>query len=304
MSGDRTSMRHSALVYASQDDYVARAVGFLREGLDAGEGAVVGNTRPGLAAVREALGPDAARVTFVDVAAAYTRPARTFAAYNKVYMDEFKKAASVRVIADVQYGPEPTEWETWMGYEALMNRAFAHLPTWAMCSYDANGLPDRLLEAVWRTHPEVGAGNTWHQSDHFEDPTDLLRRITPAPEPLPALRSIRFGREPEALREALARELAAERVTEARALDMLLAVIEVARNAAEHGGGVKAVRVGRADGRFVCEIVDHGIGFDDPAAGYLPPREGIGRGLWVARQLTWRIEFFQSSLGFTARIWA
>ncbi len=44
-------------------------------------------------------------------------------------------------------------------------------------------------------------------------------------------------------------------------------------------------------------------GFDDHAAGYLAPREGVGSGLWVARQLTWRIEFFQSPRGFTARIW-
>ena len=46
-----------------------------------------------------------------------------------------------------------------------------------------------------------------------------------------------------------------------------------------------------------------GDGFEDPAAGYLAPREGIGAGLWVARQLTWRIEFFDSPTGFTARIW-
>lgn len=296
-------MRHSALVYESQDEYLGRAVAFLREGLEAGEGAVVGNTRSGLAAVRETLGPDAARVTFIDVGAAYTRPARTFAAYHKVYADEFKKAESVRVISDVQYGPEPAEWEMWMGYEALMNRAFAHLPTWAMCTYNANGLPDRLLEAVWRTHPEVGADRTWNKSDRFEDPADLLRRIAPVPDPLPQLRSISFGDDAEGLREQLARELAAERVTEAKTLDMLIAVTEVATNAADHGGGVKAVRVGRASGRFVCEIVDRGSGFDDPTAGYLPPREAVGRGLWVARQLTWRIEFFHSPHGFTARIW-
>jgi anti-sigma regulatory factor (Ser/Thr protein kinase) len=303
MSSDGTGMRHSAFVYESQDDYVARAVAFLREGLEAGEGSVVGNTRAGLAAVREALGPDAARVTFIDVGAAYTRPARTFAAYHQVYADEFKRAESVRVISDVQFGPEPAEWEMWMGYEALMNRAFAHLPTWAMCTYNANGLPDPLLEAVWRTHPEVVANNTWKQSDHFEDPANLLRRITPVPEPLPRLRSIPIGRDPETLREALARELAAERVSEAKTLDMLVTVTEIAANAADHGSGMKDVRIGRASGRFVCEIVDRGSGFDDPTAGYLPPRMGIGSGLWVARQLTWRIEFFHSPQGFTARIW-
>jgi anti-sigma regulatory factor (Ser/Thr protein kinase) len=303
MSSENTGMRHSALVYESQDEYVARAVAFLREGLEAGEGGVVGNTRSGLAAMREALGPDAARVTFVDVGAAYTRPARTFAAYHKVYAEELRKAASVRVISDVQFGPEPAEWELWIGYEALMNQAFAHLPTWAMCTYNANGLPDRLLEAVWRTHPEVVADNTWRKSDHFEDPTDLLRRIAPVPEPLPELRSISFGRDAETLRVALARELAAEKVTDAKTLDMLLAATEVATNAAYHGGGVKDVRVGRANGRFVCEIVDRGGGFDDPTAGYVPPRKGIGSGLWVARQLTWRIEFFRSPQGFTARMW-
>jgi anti-sigma regulatory factor (Ser/Thr protein kinase) len=303
MSAEASTMRHSALVYESRDEYVDRAVAFLREGLEAGEGAVVGNTRSGLAAVREALGPDAAQVTFIDVGAAYTRPARTFAAYHKVYADEFKKAASVRVISDVQYGPEPAEWEMWMGYEALMNHAFAHLPTWAMCTYNANGLPDPLLETVWRTHPEVGTGTTWTKSDHFEEPTHLLRRITPLPEPLPDLRSISSGRGPEALRENLARELTADGVTEAKTLDMLIAATEIAANAEDHGGGVKDVRVGRANGRFVCEIVDRGNGFDDPTAGYLPPRKGIGRGLWVARQLTWRIDFFRSPQGFTARIW-
>jgi anti-sigma regulatory factor (Ser/Thr protein kinase) len=83
----------------------------------------------------------------------------------------------------------------------------------------------------------------------------------------------------------------------------LLAASEIANNAMQHGGGIREVRVGRMQGRFVCEIVDRGEGFDDPAAGYLAPREGIGTGLWVARQLTWRIEFFHSSRGFTSRIW-
>ena len=88
-----------------------------------------------------------------------------------------------------------------------------------------------------------------------------------------------------------------------KVLEMLLAATEVASNAIEHGGGVKDVRAGRVDGRFVCEIVDTGSGFDDPTAGYLAPHAGRGTGLWVARQLTWEIEFLRSPDGFTARIW-
>jgi anti-sigma regulatory factor (Ser/Thr protein kinase) len=171
------------------------------------------------------------------------------------------------------------------------------------CSYNANGTPEPIIEGIWRTHPEVVDGNTSSPSGRYENPDDLLRRITPAPEPLTELRSIPFGRDTEQFRERLARELRAARVPESQVLEMLVAATEVATNAVDHGGGVKDVRVGRAEGRFVCEIVDRGDGFDDPTAGYVAPRPGIGAGLWVARQLAWRIEFFQSAAGFTARLW-
>ena len=79
-------------------------------------------------------------------------------------------------------------------------------------------------------------------------------------------------------------------------------LLSVAANAVLHGGGVRDVRIGRASGRFACEIVDPGPGFDQPAAGYLAPRPGSGSGLWIARQLTWQIDFFRAAEGFTARI--
>jgi len=298
-----SGLRHNALVYESDDEYVTRSVAFLRAGLERGEGGVVANTRSGLAVIREALGSEAAGVTFVDVGAAYTRPARTLAAYHQVYAEELKKAASVRVVADVQFGPDPAEWNIWMGYEAALTRCFAHLPTWVMCTYNANGLPDPILEAVWRTHTDVLAGDGWTESRQFENPTELLREVTREPEPLTELRSIPCGRDAEAFRERLAHELGAEKVPEAKALDMLIAGTEIFANAEGHGGGVEAVRVGRAKGRFVCEVVDRGSGFDDPAAGYLAPREGVGTGLWIARRLTWELEFFGSPQGFTARTW-
>jgi anti-sigma regulatory factor (Ser/Thr protein kinase) len=205
-------------------------------------------------------------------------------------------------VADVQVGPEPGEWDRWAAYEAVFNRSFAHLPAWVLCSYDANGLPDPVLESVWQTHPEVVDGDGWSASDRFADPDALLRSVTPDATPLPGLRSIGGGTDVEALRERLARELVAAGVPEARVIDMLLAASEVAANAVRHGGGIVDVRVGQPSGRFVCEIVDPGDGFDDPAAGYLAPRPGVGSGLWVARQLTWEIEFLRSPEGFVTRI--
>jgi anti-sigma regulatory factor (Ser/Thr protein kinase) len=303
MNPDAGGLRHNALVYESEDEYLARTVPFLREGIDAGEGAIVAHTKPGLAMTREALGPDAAQVTFVDVSDAYTRPAWTLAAYHKVFAGQLEKTPALRAVADVQFGLDPAEWDLWTGYEAVFNRSFAHLPVWVWCSYNVEGTPDPIIEGVWQTHPEVVDGETSTASERYEDPDDLLRRVTSRPEPLTELRSIPFGRDAEEFRERLARELTAARVPEAQVLDMLLAATEVATNAVEHGGGVEDVRVGRARGRFVCEITDRGDGFDDPTAGYLAPRPGAGTGLWVARQLTWGIEFFRSPSGFTARLW-
>lgn len=303
MRSHGTQLRHNALVYESQDAYLARSVPFLREGLEADEGAIVAHTKRGLAMMRESLGPDAEQVRFVDVSSAYTRPARTLASYHEVFAEQLQKTPKLRAVADVQFGRDPAEWDLWTGYEAVFNRSFGHLPIWVWCSYNANGTPDPIIEGVWQTHPEVVDGDTWTTSDHYEDPDDLLRRITPAPVPLSELRSIPFSRGVEGFRERLARELVAERVPEAQVLEMLLAATEVATNAVEHGGGVEDIRVGLAQGRFVCEITDRGPGFDDPTAGYLAPQAGVGTGLWVARRLTWRIEFFQSPTGFTSRIW-
>jgi anti-sigma regulatory factor (Ser/Thr protein kinase) len=298
-----SALRHHAFVHESDDEYVARSVAFLREGLAAGERCIVANSRPGLAAVREALGPDAGRVRFVDVGSAYTRPARTVATYFGTLLEELQSAPAVRAVASMQYAtPAGWDWDEWEAYEAITNVAYAHLPAWVVCAYDANALPDRVVESVWRTHAEVLSGE-WHSSDSYADPSELARRLAPEPDELSRLRSFSPGDDLERFREQLARELVVEDVPAAKALDMLVAGTEIAANAVRHGGGIHEVRAGRAGGRFVCEVIDRGRGFDDPLAGYLAPREGTGTGLWVARQLTWRLESFRSPRGFTVRAW-
>jgi anti-sigma regulatory factor (Ser/Thr protein kinase) len=295
------ALRHHAFVYESDEEYVAGTAAFLKEGLDAGEAAIVANTRDGLAMMRDALGADADRVAFVDVSATYTRPAHTVARYYGTFLEQLQGAPSVRAVATGQFGATPAEWQEWMTYEAITNFAYSHLPVWVVCAYDASRLPDAVLELAWRAHPEVLADG-WRDNDQFEDPRALVQKLTPEPRPLAGLRSFSVN-DVDGFREQLARELMAEEVPEARTLDMLLAGTEVAANAVSHGDGIEEVRVGRADGRFVCEVIDRGAGFDDPLAGYLAPRDGRATGLWVARQLVWKLECFHSPKGFTVRIW-
>jgi anti-sigma regulatory factor (Ser/Thr protein kinase) len=107
------------------------------------------------------------------------------------------------------------------------------------------------------------------------------------------------------MRVRLLSEMAAAEVPDADAFDMLAAAGEVMANAHRHGSGARSLRIGRVGERFVCEVADHGAGLDDPLAGYLPPRSGNGRGagLWVARQMTRRLEMISSSRGLTTRLW-
>jgi anti-sigma regulatory factor (Ser/Thr protein kinase) len=299
---DPEALRHHAFVYDSDEEYAARSVAFLRDGLDASERCVVAHNRAGLATMRDALGPDADRVTFIDLSWTYTRPAHAVAAYYGTFLALLQSSPSVRAVAEFQFGPTFDDWHDWHSYEAITNLAYAHLPVWVVCTYPANGLPDTVLDGVMSTHSDV-LTERWAPSEHFEDPREAVRRLTPEPEPLPDLRSWSVGSDLERFREQLARDLVAEKVPAAKALDMLIAGTELASNAVRHGAGIEEVRVGRVDGRFVCEVIDRGSGFEDPAAGYLAPRPGTGKGLWVARQLTWKLEFFHSPRGFTVRTW-
>jgi hypothetical protein len=61
------------------------------------------------------------------------------------------------------------------------------------------------------------------------------------------------GSDQQALRENLASEFSAEGIAPKQALDLLVAVNEIAANAWQHADGVAALRVGRAGGCFVCE---------------------------------------------------
>jgi anti-sigma regulatory factor (Ser/Thr protein kinase) len=252
--------------------------------------------------MREALGADAERVAFRDLGSTYTRPAHAVAKYHGMFVEHLREAPSVRAVASGQFGPTPEDWAEWASYEAITNLAYAHLPVWVVCAYNANTTPDPALESVYRTHPDVH-GDAWQADDHYEDPRDLVRALTPVPEPLPGLRSWAPGDDLELFREKLANELTDEDVPAAKALDLLVAGTEIAVNAVRHGAGIHRVRTGRAEGRFVCEVIDRGRGFDDPVAGYIAPREGTGRGLWVARQLMWKVESFDSPRGFTVRVW-
>jgi serine/threonine-protein kinase RsbW len=87
--------------------------------------------------------------------------------------------------------------------------------------------------------------------------------------------------------------------------DFVLAVNELLTNAVRHGGGKGRLRLWRRGDVVVCEVSDHGGGFDETrlstAARPVADTPG-GWGLWLAGKLSDRMEVQTGPAGTTVRI--
>jgi anti-sigma regulatory factor (Ser/Thr protein kinase) len=300
-------MRHDLLVYDSDEQYAKQLVPFLEAGLDAGEALVAVPGRATEPLLRDALGVVSERVEFHACEDWYTRPEAALAGYDAVVRTFLRDGATgVRLAAELPFCSSQEEWDGWVRYEAIVNRAFADRPVSIICTCDSRALPGNVLDAMHHTHSHVVSDGR-HASPYYQDPVDVVRRLAPAPESLPELRDVAVDGGAQELRDALSRALADAGVAADQAEAMIVAASEVVVNAERHGDGVRTLRVGGGDGAFVCEVSDAGRGLEDPLAGYLPPgaRAGHGGGLWVARQLTRRLDLVPSPEGgLTVRLWA
>jgi anti-sigma regulatory factor (Ser/Thr protein kinase) len=301
------SIRHHLLAYGSEEQYAEHLVPYLEAGLDEGEVLVAVPGRATEPVLRDALGATAAQVTFNVCEDWYTRPEAALASYDAAVRSYLRDGApGVRVAAELPPCSSQDEWDTWIRYEAIINKAFADRPVTLLCTCDTRVVPEHVMDSMRSTHPHVVPDDGQHQTD-YRDPADVVRSLTPAPEPTPQLHDVAVDPDARALRGALLRELADAGVAPDQADAMVLAASEVVVNATRHGGGVRALRVGGGDGTFVCEVSDARGGLDDPLAGYVPPcaPAGNGAGLWVARQLTRRLDLLDSpGGGLTVRLWA
>jgi anti-sigma regulatory factor (Ser/Thr protein kinase) len=297
-------MRHSLFIYDDDDGLVERVAPFLEAGLADGERAIVVLERGKWELLGGALGRHADSVLHVERDTLLTRPEAAIAGFDGMFRRLARDGASaVRVFGEPRWNAE-AEWNAWISFEAIFNRAFAHRPLWATCGYDAREVPEPILDSAYETHPEV-LTDGWAPNPQYHEPEDVVRSRTPAPAALSGLHAMPVGGGPRGFRERLSLELEAAAVPESEAQNMLVAAGEVLANAERHGGESLSVRVGRVDDRFVCEVSDDGRGIADPLAGFLPPRPGHtdGAGLWVARQLTRRLELIPSPQGMSVRLW-
>ncbi|MGY1636228.1 anti-sigma factor RsbA family regulatory protein [Geodermatophilus sp. SYSU D00742] len=305
------SYLHSALLYGSTEELVAAAVPFLADGLAAGESVVLACREDRNRLVAEALGGDD-RITLLEPAAVYTRPAQALAAQRRITRRHARSGVPrVRALAEVPVGDGRESWAEWTGYEAACNIALAPLPLSGVCAYDTRTLPEPVRLGIEQTHPALLTPGGRSPNDRCADPATVLSRTAVSrPDPVevttPALRLddlTDVSRLP-AVRARLRDLLAAPGPHRHRRTDFAAATTEVLANAVRHGRPPVTLRVWTPPTRLVCTVTDRGPGFDDPLAGYVPPADDPRHraGLWLVRQSCDTLEADRDPAGFTVRL--
>ncbi|HEX9095561.1 MAG TPA: anti-sigma factor RsbA family regulatory protein [Candidatus Dormibacteraeota bacterium] len=299
--------RHEALLYAGMDQFVARTVPFIMDALEADEPILVVVSRPKIELLRTAVGRDADRVEFRDMAEVGANPARIIPAWQDFVEAHANDGRRLRGIGEPIY-PERTapELVESQRHEALLNAAFDGGPDfWLLCPYNTQALNPTVVKTARLTHPVIADGHSTSASDLYPG---AAASVTPYDRPLPEPSSLRATLMFDAQRLAAVRRLVSREAANAGfatrpIADLVLAVNEVATNSAQHGGDAGTLRVWRDGGVLVCEVHDRGH-FKDPLADRRKPAPGRdgGRGLWLANQLCDLVQVRSLSSGTTVRL--
>jgi len=255
-SATRPEFVHEALVYSSAEELLARLIPFISEGLKAGDPALVVVPPEKIALVQASLGPDAAKVEFVDATSFYGRPATTVAAYRKV-VDEHP-GERMRVVGEVQFGNSVTEHAAWTRYESILNACFADDPVWIICPYDRRELPDHVLAYASRTHEFVSSGARYETSTAYLHTDELVARPASAAGPASLIEpldrvSVHNEVDVERASDAVTRAARAAGLEPDTVSDIAVVVSELVRHALTRGES--EVVVGRDGTHWACDVV-------------------------------------------------
>ncbi|GII05170.1 sensor histidine kinase [Planobispora takensis] len=300
-------LRHHALIYDSDEAFLAATTGFCLDGLAGGDRVLVVTGEANIGLLTGSLGPAAADVEFVTTRKWYGTPGRTLAAYAR-YVDTHREHhPRVRVVGEPLWeGRSPAEEAEWTRYESVINAAFAGSPAWIICPYDERVLPERVVADARRTHPGLLSGSIERTSDAYTDPAAFMHAADHLPLPSPpagAVTEIRFDADLRRMRRQVGARAVALGLPEEQIGRLLLAVHEVAANAVQHGGGHGRIRLWADRDGVGCDVIAPGR-IHTPLVGYLPPDSGAahGHGLWVVRQLCDLLEIRSGPRGTQVRL--
>jgi anti-sigma regulatory factor (Ser/Thr protein kinase) len=304
VDGARQDHVHQALLYNSDEEFLAGVVPFLEEGLDAAQPTIVVMNERVAALLAAAVGHP--ELVFLDPRERRHDPASAIRGKRELMAKHVANGAQrIRVVGETPHPGLGAPWEWWARYEAAINHLYAGFPLWNICPYDLRITPSTVIDDVTRTHPWLSEGDGSHVTNpHYEDPGGFLAaRPVPLADPLQHTRPLVDLHDPTpADARRAARSL--EDLTTAAEFDIddvVLAASEAVTNALTHGARPVTMRLWAARHRIIATISDHGSGPTDPFAGLLPTEgsQSGGLGLWIAHQVCDHVTIATTEDGFT-----
>lgn len=296
---------HHLLLYNGDEQFLAAALPFARDGLAADEPVFVATTRYNTALLRHHLGEQADEVSFAPVHW-YRTPAQALLTYHD---RAHTTAGPSRVLGEAPWaGLTQDQAREWTRYESLLNLALASTAAWHLCPYDTRRLPSAVLYAAQLTHPALTTGASHRPNPAHIAPAKFSAACdaAPLPEPPRSCSEFRFDgpREIAVLRDFTARLARGAALPPDRVDSLLICVDEAAANAVRHGSGGGRCRIWSTASEVFCEVTDPDGDLDTALAGYLPPSSAQldGRGLWIIRQLSDAADIRTTGQGTVIRI--
>jgi anti-sigma regulatory factor (Ser/Thr protein kinase) len=301
------AFRHEALLYAGREEFLQGTAAFIRDGIAAGEPALVVVSAEKVGLLREELGGDADDVQFADMSEVGANPARIIQAWRDFVAERADPWTPVRGIGE-PIGPDrtPAQLSECHRHESLLNLAFADTSAfWLMCPYDTEALDPAVIDEALRNHAHVCHDGAHADSAGYGGIESAMAPFSaPLPEPFPAPKEFYFEAATlSALRQYVHLRAADAGLSQRRTEDLLLAVNEVATNSLRHADGWGVIRVWDEPHALICEVRDAGT-FERPLAGRMRPHpEQIGGfGLWVSNQVCDLVQIRSFPAGTVVRL--
>ena len=306
MNPVQATFRHQAFLYAGADEFLDGALPFLREGIAARQPTLVVVDAAKIRALRAALGADADRVRFADMAHVGANPARIIPAWQEFVDEHAVEGRQFRGIGEPIWADRSAaELAECQRHESLLNLAFSGAPAWwLLCPYDTKALDAMVIDEARRSHPWVLNGAGEEQSHHYRG----LEASATSEVPLPPAGddTVDMAFDPGALgtvRRFTMQHATDAGLTDVQVADLVLVVNEIATNSLRHGGGSGVLRMWQENGSVIAEVSDNGY-VSQALVGRVKPtvqREN-GRGMWLANQLCDLVQLRSSPEGTVVRM--
>jgi anti-sigma regulatory factor (Ser/Thr protein kinase) len=305
------ALRHASAVVASDADLLGCALPFLDAGLRAGDLVALTCTPETVELIRAELGERAtAVVSEPRISLLGARPPDALDTARK-YLEQAAGRGSgrLRVLSEIDFGPEPADWREGQRFESVTNRLLSGAPVSTVCVYDRRRLPAPVVDSALATHPHQLTGATWSPNPSFQDPRAYVPALPLPREPVEdgePVFAVEDAPTLAGLRRRLAGVLAARVPDPDQAEDLHLAVSEIAANAFRHGVRPVSARLWAEGDRLVCVVSDAGTSYGDPFSGFTPAH-GLdlsrgGMGLWLARKLWDHVDVLPGPRGLSVRL--